>query len=70
MLLRYLFDERRLHKCEARVFAHNEALLAFQRRLGFVEEGRPRDHVFHGGRHHRLAPLGMPGREFAPGRRE
>ncbi|MFD4715668.1 GNAT family N-acetyltransferase [Streptomyces sp. NPDC058430] len=70
MLLRYMFDERRFHKCEARVFAYNEASLAFQRRLGFVEEGRLRDHVFHRGRHHDLVLLGMPGREFAPGHRE
>ncbi|MFD5118966.1 GNAT family N-acetyltransferase [Streptomyces sp. NPDC058385] len=70
MLLRYMFDERRFHKCEARVFAHNEASLAFQRRLGFVEEGRLRDHVFHGGRHHDLVLLGMLGREFAPSHRE
>ncbi|WP_405480462.1 GNAT family N-acetyltransferase [Streptomyces sp. NBC_00009] len=65
MLLRYMFDERRLHKGEARVFAHNEASLALQYRLGFVEEGRLRDHVFHGGRHHDLVLLGMLDREFA-----
>ncbi|WP_406317642.1 GNAT family N-acetyltransferase [Streptomyces sp. NBC_00118] len=70
MLLRHMFDERRFHKCEARVFAHNEASLAFQRRLGFVEEGRLRDHLFRGGRPHALVLLGMLGREFAPGHRE
>lgn len=70
MLLCHMFDERRFHKCEARVFAHNEASLAFQRRLGFVEEGRLHGHVFRGGRPHALVLLGMLGREFAPGHRE
>ncbi|MFH8733691.1 MULTISPECIES: GNAT family N-acetyltransferase [unclassified Streptomyces] len=51
--------------CEARVFAHNESSLTFHRRPGFVEEGRLRDHVFHGGRHHDLVVLGILGREFA-----
>ncbi|MFE5029257.1 GNAT family N-acetyltransferase [Streptomyces sp. NPDC056656] len=74
MLLRHMFGERRFHKCEARVFAHNEASLAFQRRLRFVGDRRLRDHVFHGGRHHDLVLLrmlgmlgirGVLGREFA-----
>ncbi|MEU8481935.1 GNAT family protein [Streptomyces sp. NPDC048641] len=65
LLLRYMFDERRYHKAEARVFAHNEPSLALQRQLGFVEEGRLRDHMFHSGRHHDLVLLGMLDREFA-----
>lgn len=64
MLLRFMFTERRFHKCEARVFAHNEASLALQRRLGFVEEGRLRDHVFLAGRHHDLVMMGMLDDEF------
>jgi RimJ/RimL family protein N-acetyltransferase len=65
MLLRFMFAERRFHKCGARVFAHNEASLALQRRLGFVEEGRLRDHVFFAGRHHDLVMMGMLADEFA-----
>jgi RimJ/RimL family protein N-acetyltransferase len=65
LLLRFMFAEMRYHKCEARVFAHNEASLAFQRRLGFVEEGRLRDRVFLGGRHHDLVVMGMLSDEFA-----
>jgi RimJ/RimL family protein N-acetyltransferase len=65
MLLRFMFAERRYHKCEARVFAHNEASLAFQRRLGFVAEGRLRDHVFLAGRHRDLVIMGMLADEFA-----
>lgn len=43
--------------------------LVFQRRLGFVEKGRLRDRVLHGGRRHDLVLLGMPGQEFTPGHR-
>jgi RimJ/RimL family protein N-acetyltransferase len=65
MLLRFMFAERRYHKCQARIFAHNEASLSLHRRLGFVEEGRLRDHVFFAGRHHDLVMMGMLADEFA-----
>lgn len=65
MLLRFMFAERRFHKCGARIFAHNEASLALQRRLGFIEEGRLREHVFFAGRHHDLVMMGMLADEFA-----
>ncbi|WP_327380699.1 GNAT family N-acetyltransferase [Streptomyces sp. NBC_01207] len=65
MLMRFMFAERRYHKCGARIFAHNEASLALHRRLGFVEEGRLRDHVFFAGRHHDLVVMGMLADEFA-----
>ncbi|GHE42555.1 N-acetyltransferase [Streptomyces longispororuber] len=65
MLLRFMFAERRYHRCQARIFAHNEASLALHRRLGFVEEGRLRDHVFFAGRHHDLVMMGLLADEFA-----
>lgn len=40
ILLRYLFGERRYHKCEVGIYAYNEPSVALHRRLGFVEEGR------------------------------
>ncbi|MGW8375649.1 GNAT family protein [Streptomyces sp. ODS28] len=65
LLLRFMFAERRYHKCEARIFAHNEASLELHRRLGFTEEGRLRDHVFLAGRHHDLVMMGILAEEFA-----
>jgi RimJ/RimL family protein N-acetyltransferase len=65
MLLCFMFADRRYHKCEARIFAHNEASLVLHRRLGFVEEGRLRDRVFLAGRHHDLVILGLLADEFA-----
>ncbi len=65
MLLRFMFAERRYHKCETRIFAHNTASLALHRQLGFVEEGRLRDHVFCAGQHRDLVVMGMLADEFA-----
>ncbi|MFF3461019.1 GNAT family N-acetyltransferase [Streptomyces sp. NPDC001984] len=64
LLLRFMFAERRYHKCLAAIFAHNEASLALTRRLGFTEEGRLREHVFFAGRHHDLVMKGMLADEF------
>ncbi|MEV1026041.1 GNAT family protein [Streptomyces sp. NPDC050264] len=65
MLLRFMIAERRCHTCQTRIFAENETSLAFHRRLGFVEEGRLRDHVFFAGRYHDLVVTGMLADEFA-----
>jgi RimJ/RimL family protein N-acetyltransferase len=64
LLLRFMFAERRYHKCLGAVFAHNEASLALTRGLGFTEEGRLREHVFFDGRHHDLVMMGMLAGEF------
>ncbi|MEU1401778.1 GNAT family protein [Streptomyces sp. NPDC005728] len=64
LLLRFMFAERRYHKCLAAVFADNEASLELTRRLGFTEEGRLREHVFFAGRHHDLVMMGMLADEF------
>ncbi|MFI1761645.1 GNAT family N-acetyltransferase [Streptomyces sp. NPDC020800] len=64
LLLRFMFAERRYHKCLGAVLAHNEASLALTRRLGFTEEGRLREHVFFAGRHHDLVMMGMLADEF------
>ncbi|MGN5376555.1 GNAT family N-acetyltransferase [Streptomyces sp. MUSC 14] len=64
LLLRFMFADRRYHKCEARIFAHNEASLALHRRLGFTEEGRLRDRVFLAGGHRDLVVMGMLADEF------
>ncbi|MEW1776215.1 GNAT family protein [Streptomyces sp. NPDC086777] len=64
LLLRFMFAERRYHKCLAAIFAHNEASLALFRGLGFTEEGRLREHVFLAGRHRDLVMMGMLADEF------
>lgn len=65
LLLRFTFAEQRHHKCQAQIFAHNEASPALHRRLAFVEEGRLRDHLLFPGRHHDLVMRAGPlAREF------
>ncbi|MFE3162661.1 GNAT family N-acetyltransferase [Streptomyces sp. NPDC059224] len=64
LLLRFMFTERRYHKCLAAIFAHNEASLTLFGRLGFTEEGCLREHVFFAGRHHDLVMMGMLAPEF------
>lgn len=64
LLMRFMFGERRYHKCLAAILAPNEASLALFRRLGFTEEGRLREHVFFAGRHHDLVMMGMLANEF------
>ncbi|MFE3098548.1 GNAT family N-acetyltransferase [Streptomyces sp. NPDC059248] len=64
LFLRFMFAERRFHKCEVEVYAYNEASVALHRRLGFVEEGRLRDHAFLAGRHRDLVIMGLLADEF------
>jgi RimJ/RimL family protein N-acetyltransferase len=65
ILLRFMFGERRYHKCEAGIYAFNAASLALHRKLGFQKEGQLRDHEFFAGRHHDLVLMGMTAEEFA-----
>ncbi|HEV2635776.1 MAG TPA: GNAT family protein [Actinocrinis sp.] len=64
LVLRFMFDERRFQKCEAGVYDYNAASLALHRKLGFVEEGRLRRHVFVGGEHRDEVRFGMTVEEF------
>jgi RimJ/RimL family protein N-acetyltransferase len=64
LILRFMFDERRFQKCESHVYDYNSASLALHRKLGFVEEGRLRRHVFQAGECHDEILLGMTVEEF------
>ncbi|MFE0686644.1 GNAT family N-acetyltransferase [Streptomyces xiamenensis] len=59
LILTYMFAERRYNKCEVEVHAFNEASLALYHRLGFVEEGRLRQHAFFAGAYHDVVLLGI-----------
>ena len=64
LLMRFMFDERRFQKCEARIYDYNAASLGLHRKLGFVEEGRLRRHQFLGGEYHDEFIFGMTADEF------
>ncbi|MFS0694392.1 GNAT family N-acetyltransferase [Streptomyces nitrosporeus] len=63
LVLTYMFAEQRYNKCEVEVFAFNDASLALHRRLGFVEEGRLRQHEFFAGAYHDVVLLGVTAAE-------
>ncbi|PRX98818.1 GNAT family N-acetyltransferase [Allonocardiopsis opalescens] len=65
LLLAFMFGERRYHKCEASVFAFNEPSIALHLSMGFVQEGRLREHEFFAGRRHDVLLFGITAPEFA-----
>lgn len=64
LILRFMFDERRFQKCEARVYDYNTASRSMHRKLGFLEEARLRRHLFLGGEYHDELVYGMTVDEF------
>lgn len=64
LILRFMFYERRFQKCEAQVYDYNSASISLHRKLGFVEEGRLRRHLFLGGEYHDEIVFGMTVDEF------
>lgn len=64
LVLTYMFAEQRYNKCEVEVHAFNDASLALYRKLGFVEEGRLRQHEFFAGSHHDVVLLGITAGEY------
>ncbi|MEU9995498.1 GNAT family protein [Streptomyces sp. NPDC050848] len=59
LVLTYMFAEQRYNKCEVEIYAFNDASLALHRKLGFVEEGRLRQHEFFAGAYHDVVLLGI-----------
>lgn len=63
LVLTYMFAEQRHNKCEVEVYAFNDASLALYRKLGFVEEGRLRQHEYFAGKYHDVVLLGITAAE-------
>lgn len=59
VLVRYGFAEMGLHRIELEVFAFNTRAIATYAKLGFVEEGRRRQAIFHDGRWHDDVQMGL-----------
>lgn len=64
-LCAYLFDELGLHKARLYVALENAPAIAVYFKLGFVEEGRLREHRFYGGKFHNFLVMGLLNRELA-----
>ncbi|MET9918658.1 GNAT family protein [Streptomyces sp. NPDC006435] len=69
LLLTYMFAEQRCNKCEVEIHAFNDASLALYRALGFVEEGRLRQHEFFAGGYHDVVLMGITASEYWTTRR-
>jgi len=64
ILLTYAFHERRYQKCNSACVEGNEASISLHRKLGFVEEGRRRRHLFLNGRFYDDILFGLTREEF------
>lgn len=64
VLLRYGFAELGLHRVGLDVFAYNTRAIATYRKLGFVEEGRRREVLYHAGERHDVVLMSLLSREW------
>jgi RimJ/RimL family protein N-acetyltransferase len=64
ILLKYGFLERRYQKCNSACVHTNEASIRLHKKLGFLEEGRRRRHVYFNGEYHDDILFGMTREEF------
>jgi RimJ/RimL family protein N-acetyltransferase len=65
IVLRYCFNELRLHKYNASVLETNEAMLRHFKRIGAKPEGRRREVVFTNGQYYGELLFGLTAEEFA-----
>lgn len=63
-LVRYGFDQRRLHKVTANAFANNPASKRVLEKVGFVEEGHFREHAYLDGEYVDVVRYGLLADEF------
>jgi RimJ/RimL family protein N-acetyltransferase len=64
ILFRYAFHERRYQKCNSACIHTNEPSIALHKRLGFIQEGRRRRHVYFNGRYYDDLLFGLTREEF------
>jgi len=64
ILLKYCFHARRFQKCNSACVETNAASIALHKKLGFVEEGRRRRHLFLDGRFYDDILFGLTREEF------
>jgi len=64
LLVAYAFDERNLHRLQARVMATNDASRRIWETLGFTHEGRVREDQFDGGEYRDTHYFGLLEREW------
>lgn len=68
MILRYMFAERRYHKCLVEIHDTNVASIRLHARLGFVREGLLREQEYLAGRRHDVLLMGLLREHFLTSR--
>lgn len=63
-LVRYAFEDRRLHKVKANAYAHNAASRRVLEKVGFEQEGVFRDHAYVRGEYVDVYRYGLLAEEF------
>ncbi|TDQ42747.1 GNAT family N-acetyltransferase [Aureibacillus halotolerans] len=63
-LMRYAFDELRLHRLSLKVFSYNDRAIRLYEKLGFQVEGRHRDAIFRNGQYHDIFFMACLSSEF------
>lgn len=63
-MIRYAFNELRLHRIESSAFEDNIASLRFLEKLGYVREGLQRECVYKNGKYHNVVLLGLLKEDF------
>ncbi|MER8185469.1 GNAT family protein [Kitasatospora sp. NPDC094015] len=66
LLLRYAFEEVRLHRVELEVFAHNPRAVRAYEKAGFVHEGRSRQALLWDGERHDVLRMAALRTEWRP----
>jgi RimJ/RimL family protein N-acetyltransferase len=67
LILKYGFNELRLHKCNSECLATNHGSIQLHQKLGFQEEGRRRKMIFMDGRDHDIVLFGLLKEEYDQG---
>ena len=70
ILMRYAFHERRYQKCNSACVDVNEPSIRFHKKLGFMQEGQRRRHIFFNGQFHDDILFGLTREEFDAGEAE
>lgn len=65
-MVRYGFEEMGLNRIGLGVWAYNDRAIATYRKIGFVDEGRRRQVVFHAGRFHDEVLMSLLRSEWSP----
>ena len=69
LLLEHAFLTLNLHRVDLQVFDHNQSAIKVYKKIGFIEEGRLRDHHYRNGQYFDTLIMSILREEWLEGRR-